>query len=414
MRISTEDTGITSWPERALSDAAAAWDKLRAAGDMTGWLRLPEEYDRDEFERLLRTAEKIRSDSEALVVIGIGGSYLGTRAAAEAIKRNGVQLIFAGSDLSPNTLNNAAAQLGGKDFSVNVVSKSGTTTEPAIAFRFFRQLLEKKYGRASAGRIYATTDPSGGALRQMAVNNGWTGFNIPPDVGGRYSVLTAVGLLPMAAAGLDVRAMMDGAAGTMRSCRTCGADNPVWRYVLARSILYGRGKKIELFTTYEPSLHYFLEWLKQLFGESEGKEGKGIFPASAEFTTDLHSLGQYIQQGERHLMQTVLYVEDMGSDMLIPRCGEDTDGLNYLAGRPLSWVRKQAFLGTLRAHVAGGVPCTTITLDKLGERELGSLFYFFELACAMSGFMLGVNPFDQPGVEEYKKNMLALLGSARG
>ncbi len=413
MKISTKETGIGTWPEEALLEAKRAWEKLFTGSDMTGWLRLPKQYDRKEFGRILRAADTIRSTAEVLVVIGIGGSYLGARAAAEAVRHSGVELIYVGNDLSPNTLQKAVRHLEGRDFCINVISKSGTTVEPAIAFRIFRKLLSERYGKEADKRIYATTDPSGGALRQMAIKNGWESFEIPGHIGGRYSVLTAVGLLPMAAAGLDVCALLDGAAAAMEIYGAASPENPVWQYVLARNILYSQGKKIELFTSYEPTLHFFLEWLKQLFGESEGKQGKGLFPASAAFTTDLHSLGQYIQQGERHLIQTALYVEDTLCDLTIPGQEDNLDALNYLEGRPLSWVREQAFRGTMRAHISGGVPCTTIILDRLLEKELGELFYFFELACGMSGYMLGVNPFDQPGVEEYKRNMFSLLRAGK-
>ena len=410
MIFNYENTGLGVWSGEDLAKAAAAWDELFTRGGMTGWINLANSYSEEELLRIENAARRIRENSDVLIVVGIGGSYLGARAAEEALACDGVKLIYAGSDLSPVSVRKIMKELEGKDFSINVVSKSGSTTEPAIAFRIFRELLEKKYGEGAAERIFATTDPEKGALRQMATKNGWETFSIPSDVGGRYSVLSPVGLLPMAAAGIDIKAVLSGAADALKASTEGRENSAVWQYVLARNLLYKQGKKIELYSAYEPGMQYFLEWLKQLFGESEGKEGKGIFPASCIFTTDLHSLGQYIQQGERHLMQNVLNIKNSGCDVSVPASDDDSDGLSYLAGSSLDWVRQQAFLGTLKAHVEGGVPTMYFEFDSFGARELGEMFMFFELACGMSGLMLGVEPFDQPGVEEYKKNMIKLLG----
>ncbi|MBR2521453.1 MAG: glucose-6-phosphate isomerase [Oscillospiraceae bacterium] len=409
MKLDTAGTGAGLPAEGDLKKAAAAWEKLMGGGGMTGWLELPRRM-KDSEADISAAAAEIMDSSRALVVIGIGGSYLGARAAAEALDAQGAELIYVGKDMSPRTYRDAARQLEDKDFSVAVISKSGTTVESAIALRVFRQLLDKKYGPSAGKRIYAVTDPEKGALRRMARENGWKSFPIPPDVGGRYSVLSAVGLLPMAAAGIDIHSVLDGARDAMEEYSDGNPENPVWQYAAVRNALYSAGKKTELFSAYEPSLGYFLEWLKQLFGESEGKEGKGIFPASAVFTTDLHSMGQYIQQGERNLMQTVIYAEDVLCDMEIPYDEEDADGLNYLTGKKLSWVRRKAFEGTLQAHVAGGVPVNVIEVPELCGEELGRLFCFFQLACGLSGHMLGVDPFNQPGVEEYKSRMFSLLG----
>ena len=389
---------------------AKLYDPTAPGSDFTGWVRLPENYDKDEFARIQKAAAKIRQDSQVLVVVGIGGSYLGARAALEVFPSDGPEICFVGCSLSPNELKKVIDKLEGRDWSINVISKSGGTTEPAIAFRVFRDLLVNKYGKDADSRIYATTDKARGALKTLADSNGWESFVVPDDVGGRFSVLSAVGLLPIAVGGTDIDALMSGARDAMNTFDERGMANPVWQYVAARNLLYRQGKKIELFCSYEPSYSFVGEWLKQLFGESEGKDHKGIFPASAQFTTDLHSLGQYIQDGERHLFETVIYVDDTGCDIAIPHSDDDGDNLNYLAGKPLSFVREMAFQGTLAAHQDGGAPSIVLRLDKMDVHALGELFYFFELSCGISGHVLQVNPFNQPGVEAYKKNMFALLG----
>ena len=389
---------------------ARLYDPAAPGSDFVGWVRLPENYDKDEFARIQKAAAKIRKDSQVLVVIGIGGSYLGARAALEVFPSNGPEICFVGCSLSPNELDNVIRRLDDREWSINVISKSGGTTEPAVAFRVFRELLVKQYGEKANQRIYATTDKARGALKTLADSNGWETFVVPDDVGGRFSVLSAVGLLPIAVGGTDIEALMAGARDAMNAFDRRDMDNPVWQYVAARNLLYRQGKKIELFCSYEPSYSFVGEWLKQLFGESEGKDGKGIFPASAQFTTDLHSLGQYIQEGERHLFETVIYVDDTGCDIAIPYSDDNGDNLNYLAGKPLSFVREMAFKGTLAAHKDGGAPSMVLRLDKMDVHALGELFYFFELSCGISGHVLGVNPFNQPGVEAYKKNMFELLG----
>ncbi len=389
---------------------ARLYDPAAPGSDFVGWVRLPENYDKDEFARIQKAAAKIRKDSQVLVVIGIGGSYLGARAALEVFPSNGPEICFVGCSLSPNELDNVIRKLDDREWSINVISKSGGTTEPAVAFRVFRELLVKQYGEKANQRIYATTDKARGALKTLADSNGWETFVVPDDVGGRFSVLSAVGLLPIAVGGADIEALMAGARDAMNAFDRRDMDNPVWQYVAARNLLYRQGKKIELFCSYEPSYSFVGEWLKQLFGESEGKDGKGIFPASAQFTTDLHSLGQYIQDGERHLFETVIYVDDTGCDIAIPHSDDNGDNLNYLAGKPLSFVREMAFKGTLAAHKDGGAPSMVLRLDKMDVHALGELFYFFELSCGISGHVLGVNPFNQPGVEAYKKNMFELLG----
>ena len=333
---------------------AKLYDPAAPGADFTGWVRLPENYDKDEFARIQKAAAKIRQDSQVLVVIGIGGSYLGARTALEVLPTDGPEICFVGCSLSPNELQRVIKKVEGKDWSINVISKSGGTTEPAVAFRVFRDLLVKQYGKDADKRIYATTDKARGALKGVATANGWESFVVPDDVGGRFSVLSAVGLLPIAAGGIDIEALMAGAADAMNAYDKRDMSNPVWQYAAARNLLYRQGKKIELFCTYEPSYSFIGEWLKQLFGESEGKDGKGIFPASAQFTTDLHSLGQYIQDGERHLFETVIYVDDTGCDIAIPYSDDNGDNLNYLAGKPLSFVREMAFQGTLAAHQDGG------------------------------------------------------------
>ena len=391
-----------------------------AGGNFTGWVRLPEDYDRAELQRIKDAARRIQADSQALVVIGIGGSYLGARGVIECLcspnynlkKKNTPNIYFIGNGLSADALAEVMELVDGVDFSVNVISKSGTTTEPAVAFRFFRELLEKKYGpEAAARRIYATTDAHKGALKALADEKGYEEFVAPDDVGGRYSVLTAVGLLPIAVAGIDVDALLGGAQDMMRTCSLADMnENPAWQYAGARYEMYRTGKKIELLAAYEPCFRFMSEWWKQLYGESEGKENKGLFPASVEFTADLHSMGQYIQQGERHLFETVVRFGASRHENPVPYDETDGDGLNFLAGKSMDFIREQAMDGTLLAHVEGGVPNVTLYTDGLDEKAMGQLIYFFEYACGLSGYLLDVNPFDQPGVEAYKKNMFALLG----
>ena len=387
-------------------------------GDFTGWVYLPRDYDKEEFARIQAAAKKIQQQSQVLVVIGIGGSYLGARAVIELLgspnynlKQKGTpDILFAGNGLSTDTLLETIALIGDRDFSVNVISKSGTTTEPAVAFRIFKGMLEEKYGKEGAReRIYATTDKARGALKGLADGEGYEEFVVPDDVGGRYSVLTAVGLLPIAAAGIDIDALMAGAAQAMTELALPGLDNPAWQYAAARHALYQSGKKVELLACYEPPFRFFAEWWKQLYGESEGKDGKGIFPAAVDFSTDLHSMGQWIQDGERTIFETVLSVENPDSTVVIPHDNDNLDGLNYIAGKRVDEVNKMAELGTRIAHIDGGVPNMRITIPSINERHLGELIYFFERACGISGYILGVNPFNQPGVEAYKRNMFALL-----
>lgn len=394
-----------------------------AGNDYIGWVNLPEEYDKEEFARIKKAAEKIKGDSDVLLVIGIGGSYLGARAAIEFLRhdfyntiskdvRKTPQIFYVGNNISSSYIKGLIDALGDKDFSINVISKSGTTTEPAIAFRIFKKILENKYGKEEAAkRIYATTDKEKGALKSLATSEGYETFVVPDDVGGRYSVLTAVGLLPIAVSGADIDALMEGAAFARRNILENDFDNnPALQYALIRNILLRKGKNIEIMANYEPSLHYIGEWWKQLYGESEGKDQKGIFPAAVDLTTDLHSMGQFIQDGSRNLFETVINVENAGCELLIEKEDEDLDGLNYLAGRTVDYVNKCAMNGTVLAHTDGDVPNIIINLDKKDEYSLGQLFYIFEFACGVSGYLLGVNPFNQPGVEAYKRNMFALLG----
>ena len=388
--------------------------------DFVGWVNLPRDYDKAEFARIQAAARKIQSDSKALVVIGIGGSYLGAKGAIDFLcspnynlkKKNTPNIYFVGCGLSADYLQEVMDLIGDDDFSVNVISKSGTTTEPAVAFRFFRAALEKKYGKAEAAkRIYATTDKARGALKSLADAEGYDTYVVPDDVGGRYSVLTAVGLLPIAVAGVDIAQLMAGAAEMMETCRKADlAENPAWQYAAARNELYQSGKKIEILAAYEPAFRFMTEWWKQLYGESEGKENKGIFPASVEFTADLHSMGQYIQQGERHIFETVVRFGPSAADLKVPYDESDGDGLNFLAGKDMDYIATQAMDGTLLAHVEGGVPNMIVKVGEKNAYTLGEIIYFFEYACGLSGYLLGVNPFDQPGVEAYKKNMFALLG----
>ena len=389
-------------------------------GEFTGWVHLPQAYDREEFTRIRTAAKKIQSDSQALVVIGIGGSYLGARGVIDCLcspnynlkKKETPNVYFVGNGLSGDALSEVLDLVRDVDFSVNIISKSGTTTEPAVAFRFFRELLEEKYGKEEAGkRIYATTDKARGALKSLADAEGWETFVVPDDIGGRYSVLTAVGLLPIAAAGIDIDALMSGAQEMMETCAAGDMErNPAWRYAGARYELYHMGRKIEILAAYEPSFRFMAEWWKQLYGESEGKENKGLFPASVEFTADLHSMGQYIQQGERHLFETVVRFGPSAHQQQVPFDEGNGDGLNFLAGKSMDFIARQAMDGTLLAHVEGGVPNIIVETGSNDAHTLGGLIYFFEYACGLSGYLLDVNPFDQPGVEAYKKNMFALLG----
>lgn len=396
--------------------------KKGSGNEFLGWLDLPKKYDKAEFQRIQAAAERIKAHSEVLVVIGIGGSYLGAKAAIELLshsfynnlpktKRKGPEIYFAGTNISGTYLTHLIELIGDRDFSVNIISKSGTTTEPAIAFRILKNKLEDKYGKKGAKeRVFATTDKSRGALKKLADGEGYETFVVPDDVGGRFSVLTAVGLLPIAAAGIDILALMKGAATAMDDFKLPFEKNACYQYVALRNILYRKGKAIEMLINYEPRLHFIAEWWKQLYGESEGKDGKGIFPASADFTSDLHSLGQYIQDGHRHLFETLIQIGKPEEDIELGKEKKDLDGLNYLAGKTMDYVNKKAAEGTLEAHVDGGVPNLIINLPEATPFHLGYLFYFFEKACAVSGYLLAVNPFDQPGVEAYKKNMFRLLG----
>jgi glucose-6-phosphate isomerase len=396
--------------------------EMGAGHEFVGWVDLPLDYNKEEFARIKEAASRIRADSDALVVIGIGGSYLGARAAIDMLSHTfhnelsgsavNPQIYYVGQNVSSTYIAHLLEVLQGKDLSVNVVSKSGTTTEPAIAFRIFRDLLEKKYGKEEASRrIYATTDESQGALKKLANQEGYESFVIPNDVGGRYSVLTAVGLLPIAVSGANIDEIMKGAAEASR--RYNNADlktNECYQYAALRNILYRKGKPIELLVNYEPSMDSFAEWWKQLFGESEGKNQKGIFPGSLLFTTDLHSVGQYVQEGLRQIFQTILHIENPNIDITIEEDPDNIDGLNFLAGKTIHEVNEKAFQGALLAHTDGGVPNLLLHVDRINEKAFGELVYFFEKACGISGYLLGVNPFDQPGVEAYKKNMFALLG----
>lgn len=397
--------------------------KTGAGNDFLGWVDLPINYCKEEFSRIKKAADKIKNDSDVLIVIGIGGSYLGARAAIEMLShtfsaniskeaRKAPQILFCGNNISSTYLADLLEAIEGKDVSVNVISKSGTTTEPAIAFRIFRELLEKKYGVQEARkRIYATTDAKKGALKTLADAEGYESFVVPDDIGGRYSVLTAVGLLPIAAAGIDIDEMMKGAAEAREAYKDEDLDkNDAYKYAAARNALYRQGKTIEMITNFEPSLHYFGEWWKQLFGESEGKDNKGLFPAAGDFSTDLHSMGQYIQQGRRDLIETFINVEKPIKEITIGEDKENLDGLNFVSGKTIDFVNKQAFIGTVLAHNDGGVPVMVVNIPELNAYNFGYIVYFFEKACAISGYLLGVNPFNQPGVEAYKKNMFALLG----
>ena len=390
-----------------------------AGGEFTGWVHLPEAYDREELTRIQAAAARIRANSKALVVIGIGGSYLGAKGVIDCLcspnynlkKKDGPNIYFAGNSLSADALQEILDLVEDVDFSVNIISKSGTTTEPAVAFRFFRAALEKKYGKEGARtRIYATTDRQKGALKALADAEGWETFVVPDDIGGRYSVLTAVGLLPIAVAGVNVEELMAGAAEMMTACQDASYNSPAWQYAAIRYELYRSGRSIELLACYDPAFRFMTEWWKQLYGESEGKEGKGLFPASVEFTADLHSMGQYIQEGKRLMFETVVRLGASNCQLAVPADEENGDGLNFLAGETLDAIRTRAMDATLLAHTEGGVPNIIIEADGKTPRALGQLIYFFEYACGLSGYLLDVNPFDQPGVEAYKKNMFALLG----
>ena len=394
-----------------------------AGNDFLGWIDLPVDYDKEEFARIKEAAERIKGDSEVLLVIGIGGSYLGARAAIEFLRHNFYNMVskeirktpeiyFVGNSISSTYLKHLVDVIGERDFSVNIISKSGTTTEPAIAFRIFKGMLEKKYGKdGAAKRIYATTDKARGALKNLATEEGYETFVVPDDVGGRFSVLTAVGLLPIAVSGADIDKLMEGAADARdHALNDSYEENDAVTYAAVRNILLRKGKGVEILANYEPSLHYVSEWWKQLYGESEGKDQKGIYPASVDLTTDLHSMGQFIQDGNRIMFETVLNVEESTEEIVIEEEPVDLDGLNYLTGKTVDFVNKSAMNGTMLAHTDGNVPNLVVKIPKQDEFSLGQLFYFFEFACGVSGYILGVNPFNQPGVESYKKNMFALLG----
>ncbi len=413
-----------SYLKGAVTAAHTAIENKTGAGhEFLGWVDLPKNYDCEEFARIQQAATKVKQDSDVLLVIGIGGSYLGARAAIEMLqhsfynalskeKRKTPQIVFVGNNISSSYIHDVIDLLEGKDFSINVISKSGTTTEPAIAFRLFRKILEEKYGVEEARkRIYATTDKEKGALKTLANEEGYESFIIPDDIGGRYSVLTAVGLLPVAVANIDINQVMEGAEAARKELSSADIEeNIAYQYAAVRNVLYNKGKTIEMLVNYEPGLQYFSEWWKQLFGESEGKDQKGIYPSSANFSTDLHSLGQYVQEGRRDLFETVIKVKKPRHEVKIENLENDLDGLNYLANQSIDFVNHKAFQGTMLAHTDGDVPNLIITIPAMDAFTFGYLVYFFEKACAISGYLLGVNPFDQPGVEEYKVNMFALLG----
>lgn len=419
--ISAEEVG---YMKKSVLDAKELMvSKTGAGNDFLGWIDLPVDYDKEEFARIKEAAGKIREDSEVLLVIGIGGSYLGARAAVEFLGhsfanvvdksvRKSPEIYFCGNSISSTYLKHLMDVVGDRDFSINMISKSGTTTEPAIAFRVFKAKLEEKYGKAgAAGRIYATTDRARGSLKKLADEEGYQTFVVPDDVGGRFSVLTAVGLLPIAVSGADIDKLMEGAAsGRKRALENDFEENDALQYAAIRNILLRKGKSVEVLANYEPALHYVNEWWKQLYGESEGKDGKGLFPASVDLTTDLHSMGQFIQDGSRIMFETVLNIEKSREEIIIGEEPVDLDGLNYLAGKSVDFVNKSAMNGTILAHTDGQVPNLLVNIPEVNEFFLGELFYFFEFACGVSGYLLGVNPFNQPGVESYKKNMFALLG----
>ena len=407
---------LDKYEERALAAFDTLMGRNGEGNDFLGWIDRPVDYDKDEFERIKKAAAKIRENSDVLVSIGIGGSYLGIKAVDVACdtyfdSKRDTKVIYAGNQISGQYLVELLDYLKDKDYSVNVISKSGTTTEPAIAFRFLKEALEEKYGKEGAKeRIFATTDRAKGALKQLATNEGYETFVVPDDIGGRFSVISAVGLLPLAVAGIDIDEFMAGFADGREKYSEKSMENDAIKYAAVRNMLHENGKEIEVLVNYEPKLKYVAEWWKQLYGESEGKDGKGIFPASVNNTTDLHSVGQMIQAGKRNLFETVIEVENVDKDIAIKEDADNLDGLNYLAGKNMSFVNKQAMEGTTMAHVEGGVPNIRIKIDKVDERKLAELFYFFEIAVGVSGYILGVNPFNQPGVEAYKKAMFKLLG----
>lgn len=417
------DTEIEMIEKAAEGARETLLKKTGAGNDFLGWIDLPVNYDKEEFSRIQKAAEKVKNDSEVLLVIGIGGSYLGARAAIEFLRhgfynsvsreiRKTPEIYYVGNNISSTYISNLIEVIGDRDFSINIISKSGTTTEPAIAFRVFKKLLIAKYGKEEAAkRIYATTDKAKGALKSLATEEGYESFVVPDDIGGRFSVLTAVGLLPIAVSGADISGLMEGAAAMRERClKESFASNDAMLYAAIRNILLRKGKSIEILANYEPSLHYVSEWWKQLFGESEGKDQKGIFPAAVDLTTDLHSMGQFIQDGQRTMFETVINLETSSREIYLEEEEVDLDGLNYLAGKSVDFINKSAMKGTLLAHTDGNVPNLIVNLPEQSEKALGELFYFFEFACGISGYLLGVNPFDQPGVESYKKNMFALLG----
>ena len=414
---------IVNMKKAVLGAKEVLTEKTGAGNDFLGWIDLPVDYDKDEFDRIKKAAEKIKGDSDVLLVIGIGGSYLGARAAIEFLshsfynvlpkgERKTPEIYFVGNSISSKYIKDLQDVLEGKDFSINIISKSGTTTEPAIAFRVFKDMLIKKYGREEANkRIYATTDKAKGALKNLATEEGYESFVVPDDVGGRFSVLTAVGLLPIAVSGADIDQLMEGAAAARKTALEAEYEkNPALLYAAVRNILLRKGKQVEIVANYEPSLHYVSEWWKQLYGESEGKDQRGIFPAAVDLTTDLHSMGQFIQDGARIMFETVLSVEESPAEIVLQKEDVDTDGMNYLAGQTVDFVNKSAMNGTILAHTDGNVPNLMVKIPSQDAYSLGQLFYFFEFACGISGYLLGVNPFNQPGVESYKKNMFALLG----
>ncbi len=419
--VSAEE--LANFKSTVMSAKETLLTKSGAGNDFVGWIDLPVNYDKEEFERIKKAAKKIQGDSDVLLVVGIGGSYLGARAAIECLghsfanvldreKRGTPEIYFVGNSISSKYIHDLKDVLEGKDFSINIISKSGTTTEPAIAFRVFKEMLIEKYGREEANkRIYATTDKARGALKELADQEGYESFVVPDDVGGRFSVLTAVGLLPIAAAGLDIDKLMEGAAsGRKKALDAPYEENDALLYAAVRNILLRKGKTVEIVANYEPSMHYVSEWWKQLYGESEGKDQRGIFPAAVDLTTDLHSMGQFIQDGARIMFETVLNIEESPAEILLNKEEVDTDGMNYLAGKSVDFVNKSAMNGTILAHTDGNVPNLVVNIPEQNEFYLGELFYFFEFACGVSGYILGVNPFNQPGVESYKKNMFALLG----
>ena len=414
---------VNSMKKLALDAKETILSKIGSGNDFLGWIDLPVNYDKEEFDRIKKAAEKIQGDSEVLLVIGIGGSYLGARAAIEFLRHNFYNMVdksirktpeiyFVGNSISSTYVQHLIDVIGNRDFSINIISKSGTTTEPAIAFRVFKKMLEEKYGKAEAAkRIYATTDKARGALKNLATEEGYESFVVPDDIGGRFSVLTAVGLLPIAVSGADLDKLMEGAAsGRKRALEADFEENDALQYAALRNILLRKGKNVEIVANYEPSLHYVSEWWKQLYGESEGKDQKGIFPAAVDLTTDLHSMGQFIQDGARIMFETVINIETPQCKITLEEEPVDLDGLNYLAGKTMDFVNKSAMNGTILAHTDGNVPNFMVKVPEQNEFYLGELFYFFEFACGVSGYLLGVNPFNQPGVESYKKNMFALLG----